>query len=64
MLILSRKAGEKITIADNIIVEVVRVAGNRVILGIIAPADVRILRSELEKTEAPAPKFSEMNKAS
>ena len=47
MLVLSRKTGEKLVIGDNITVVVSRVAGNRVTLGIEAPADVRIVRGEL-----------------
>ncbi len=47
MLILSRKVGEKIVIGDGITVVVNRVAGDRVTLGLEAPADVRILRGEL-----------------
>jgi len=49
MLVLSRKATERIHIGDNITVEVRRVAGNRVTLAIEAPRDIRILRGELEK---------------
>jgi carbon storage regulator len=48
MLVLSRKVGEKLIIGDNITVVVSRVAGNRVTLGIEAPADVRIVRGELQ----------------
>ena len=47
MLVLSRKVGEKIVIGDNILVEVVKVKGNRITLGLVAPADVTIMRSEL-----------------
>ncbi len=49
MLILSRKAGEKLVIGDNIVVEVVRIQGNRITLGIAAPSNVKILRGELEQ---------------
>ena len=49
MLVLSRKATERIHIGDNITVEVRRVAGNRVTLAIEAPREIRILRGELEK---------------
>ncbi|MEM8866607.1 MAG: carbon storage regulator [Planctomycetota bacterium] len=49
MLVLSRKASERIKIGENITVEVRRVAGNRVTLAIEAPRDIRILRGELEK---------------
>lgn len=48
MLVLSRKIGEKLVIGDNITVVVSRVAGNRVMLGIEAPHDVRIIRGELQ----------------
>ena len=48
MLVLTRRIGERISIGDNIEIVVRRVAGNRVTLGIEAPRDVRILRSELE----------------
>ena len=52
MLILSRKIGERIRIgngtgANAIEVIVQRVSGDRVTLGIAAPAHVKILRSEL-----------------
>jgi carbon storage regulator len=47
MLVLSRKLGEKLVIGDNISVVISRVAGNRVTLGIEAPANVRIVRGEL-----------------
>ncbi len=47
MLVLSRKQNEKIVIGDNIIIEVVRIEDKRVILGISAPGNVKILRSEL-----------------
>ena len=49
MLVLSRKVGEKIVIGDNITVVVNRVSGNRISLGIEAPADVRIVRGELSE---------------
>lgn len=49
MLVLSRKIGEKILIGDNIVVEVRRVAGNRVTLAVEAPREVRILRGELQE---------------
>jgi carbon storage regulator len=47
MLVLSRKTGERINIGDDIVVEVRRVAGNRVTLAVEAPRSVRILRGEL-----------------
>lgn len=47
MLVLSRKASERIHIGDGIVVEVRRVAGNRVTLAVEAPREMRILRGEL-----------------
>jgi carbon storage regulator len=47
MLVLSRKVGEKLVIGNEIWVTVVAVNGNRVRVGIAAPDDVPILRSEL-----------------
>jgi carbon storage regulator len=47
MLVLTRKAGERIVIADQIVIEVVEIMGGRVRLGIQAPSDVTVLREEL-----------------
>jgi carbon storage regulator len=47
MLVLSRKAGEKVVIGGGITVIVVEVQGNRVRLAFDAPEEVRILRGEL-----------------
>jgi carbon storage regulator len=48
MLVLSRKVGERIHVGDNIVLEIRRIAGNRVTVALDAPRDVRILRGELE----------------
>ena len=47
MLVLSRKVGDRLIINGNIIVEVTKIQGNRVHLGIVAPHEVKILRGEL-----------------
>ncbi|RMF45171.1 MAG: carbon storage regulator [Planctomycetota bacterium] len=47
MLVLSRKEGEKLVIGDNITLVVSKISGNRVSLGIEAPADVKVFRGEL-----------------
>jgi carbon storage regulator len=57
MLVLSRKAGERILIGDEIAVTIVRIGPNTVRLGIEAPRDMNIVREELcvgkdESTEA------------
>jgi carbon storage regulator CsrA len=49
MLVLSRKAGQKLVIDDNITIIIQRISGNRVSIGIEAPDDVHIMRGELEK---------------
>jgi carbon storage regulator len=48
MLVLSRKAGERIMVGENIAVVVSRISGNRVTIGIEAPSGVKIVRGELE----------------
>ncbi len=56
MLVLTRKPGEKVVIDGGITVTVVNVTGNNVRLGIDAPDQVRILRSELlGRDGGPAP---------
>jgi carbon storage regulator len=52
MLVLSRKQQEQIKIGDQITVTIVRVKGNTVRVGIEAPRDVRVVRSELPKADA------------
>jgi carbon storage regulator len=48
MLVLSRRRGERIVLAGcSVTVTVVAVEGNRVRLGIAAPAGVVVLREEL-----------------
>ena len=48
MLVLSRRENERIKLGNSIVVTVVRVAGDRVRIGIEAPPDVVVLREELE----------------
>jgi carbon storage regulator len=48
MLVLSRKESEKIKLGDEIVLTIVRVSGDRVRLGIQAPANMLILREELD----------------
>lgn len=51
MLVLSRKAGQKLHIGNDIVITVTKIAGNRVTLGIQAPDEMRILRGELSEFE-------------
>jgi len=47
MLVLSRKLDESIVIGDDIVVKIIGVERGMVKLGIDAPSDISILRSEL-----------------
>ncbi len=47
MLVLSRKKDESIVINDNIVITVVEIRGDKVRLGIQAPREVPIHRSEI-----------------
>jgi len=58
MLVLSRRENERIRLGDSIVVTVVRLAGDRVRLGIDAPPDVLVLRDELERQTQPSAKPS------
>lgn len=51
MLVLTRQVDEKIQINGGITITVVRIIGGKVRIGIDAPKDVRILRSELVQAE-------------
>ena len=47
MLILTRRPGESIQVGDDIEISVLEIRGNQVRIGINAPAEVLVLRSEL-----------------
>jgi carbon storage regulator len=47
MLIITRKAGERITIGDDIVVTIIEVKGSVVKLGIEAPRSVCVHRQEV-----------------
>ena len=47
MLVLSRKRNESITIGSDVVLTVLSIEGRRVKIGIEAPANVHIVRSEL-----------------
>ena len=47
MLVLTRKANQQLLIGNDIVITVVKVRGNTIRLGIEAPRDVRVVRSEL-----------------
>lgn len=48
MLVLSRKLTESIVIGDRVVVTVLEIRGNRVRIGIDAPKEIHVLRSELQ----------------
>jgi carbon storage regulator len=47
MLMMTRRAGQKIVVGDGITIEVVEVAGNTVRLGVDAPRSVPVYREEI-----------------
>ncbi|HYL81271.1 MAG TPA: carbon storage regulator CsrA [Candidatus Acidoferrum sp.] len=49
MLVLTRKAGERIQIGDEVFLEILEVRQGQVRLGIQAPAHVRIYREEIAR---------------
>jgi carbon storage regulator len=60
MLVLSRRLGERINIGNDITLTVVSIDRNKVKLGLVAPKEVRVLRTELlcehcHGTHAPGP---------
>lgn len=52
MLVLTRKASEKIRIGSEIEIEVIRCGPTRVRIGIKAPAETKIVRGELPDKRA------------
>jgi carbon storage regulator len=50
MLVLSRKMNETIEVPGiNMVIRIVRISGDRVRIGIEAPAEILILRGELDE---------------
>ena len=49
MLVLTRRVGEQIVIADEIRITVVSVRGDRVRIGIEAPRDISVERQEVHE---------------
>ena len=52
MLVISRKENEKITIGKDIKITVVRICGNQVKIGIEAPEDLKIWRTDYRGEDA------------
>jgi carbon storage regulator len=51
MLVLSRRPGEEIMIGDNIRLTILSIRGMQIRLGVSAPAEVSVYRSELSESE-------------
>jgi carbon storage regulator len=51
MLVIRRRAGESILVGEDIEIQVLELGPTRVKLGIVAPQNVTILRSELKLTK-------------
>ncbi len=47
MLVLSRRAGQTIQIGPDIAITVIRIEGDRAVIGVAAPRSVGVLRAEL-----------------
>lgn len=47
MLVLSRRADERLVIGENIVITIVSIRGEKVRVGIEAPREVHIARAEL-----------------
>lgn len=50
-MVLSRKAREVLLVGDDVRIEVIRIEGNKAVLGIVAPDGVKILRQEVKARE-------------
>ena len=53
MLVLSRHIGEEILIGDNIRITVVEIRRDKIRIGISAPKDVAVFRTELLRFDDP-----------
>jgi len=49
MLVLTRRIGEQLIIADDIVVTVLAMEGNKVRIGITAPSSVQVDRQEVHE---------------
>ena len=47
MLVLSRKVGERIQLGEDVVLTVLKVGHNRIQIGISAPRDLDVRRSEI-----------------
>jgi carbon storage regulator len=54
MLVLSRRESERIRLGDSIVLTIVKIAGDKVRVGIEAPDNVLVLRDELQPFDTKA----------
>ena len=47
MLIITRRAGQKVMLGDDVVIHVMEIAGNSVRLGIEAPKETLVYREEI-----------------
>lgn len=59
MLVLTRKKQERIQIGNDITITILRIQGRTVRVGIEAPRDIRVVRSELNFFDEPATETEE-----
>ncbi|HOJ47958.1 MAG TPA: carbon storage regulator CsrA [Bacillota bacterium] len=50
MLVITRKVAESFIIGDNIRINILSVSGDKIKIGIEAPKDVKIMRTEVYET--------------
>ena len=50
MLVLTRRISEKCIVGNNVVITVLKVDGNQVRIGIEAPREISVVRSELVNT--------------
>jgi carbon storage regulator len=63
MLVLSRKEGERVFIGNSVVVTIVRVQGDRVRIGVEAPADVPVMREELLRASSQVARDADFGRA-
>jgi carbon storage regulator len=51
MLVLTRKSDESIKIGENVTITIVDISGGKVKIGVEAPKEIRVIRSEVYETE-------------
>lgn len=54
MLVLSRRENERLRLGDSIVLTIIRIAGDKVRIGVEAPSDLLVLREELEPFQVAA----------